>query len=183
MKEDVKEIWKDVVGYEGKYKVSNLGNVKSLNYRRTGKEKLLELQYHLNGYVYVLLHKNGKDYYELVHRLVAKAFLPNPENLPCINHKDENKHNNYVDNLEWCSYEYNNNYGTKNERAKEKLSKKIMCIETGEIFSSLLEAERQTGIYSSNISHSCHGRRKTAGKLHWKYVNNNEEENNNEKIS
>ena len=114
------EIWKDVVYFEGLYQVSNLGRVKSLNYSRTGREKVLKPS-KTNGYLQVYLYKEGKSKRFSIHRLVAFAFIPNPNNLPIVNHKDEDKSNNCVDNLEWCTVAYNNNYGTKNQRQAESL--------------------------------------------------------------
>ena len=86
----MKEEWKDIKGYEGLYQVSNLGRVKSLNYRRTGNEKILSLRKHKNGYVYIGLSKNGKTKHLRVHRLVAETFISNPNNYLEVNHKDEN---------------------------------------------------------------------------------------------
>ena len=117
------EIWKDIAGFENSYMVSNLGNIKSKErsvivndnpvYERHLKEKILKPEL-TRGYYTVGLHKDGKLIkLAYVHRLVAEAFLPNPNNLPQINHKDENPKNNCVDNLEWCTCNYNNNYGTK----------------------------------------------------------------------
>lgn len=116
----MKEMWKDIPGYEGLYQVSNLGNIRSLKYAGGNKVKLLK-QATTNGYKQVQLSKNGKGKNHLVHRLVAIAFIPNPNNLPVVNHKDENPSNNNVDNLEWCTQEYNINYGTRNERASESM--------------------------------------------------------------
>ena len=118
------EIWKEIEGYEGKYEVSNLGNVRSLKYARSNKVKLLK-QASDHGYKRVNLFKNGKRKSHWVHRLVAIAFLPNPNNLPQVNHKDENKTNNRMDNLEWCTIKYNMNYGTRNERQSKSLSKRM----------------------------------------------------------
>lgn len=112
------EIWKDISGYEGLYQVSNLGNIKSFNYGGHGKIKLLKLE-NFKGYKRVVLSKNGKTKRYFVHRLVAMTFIPNPDDLPIVNHKDENKTNNNVNNLEWCTHEYNVNYGTRNERTSE----------------------------------------------------------------
>lgn len=125
-----KEYWKPVLGYEGLYEVSNWGRVKSMNYNHTGKERIMKLVPNKAGYLYVVLYKNGKVKTFRVHRLVAEAFLPNPDNLPEVNHKDENKLNNNVNNLEWCSAKYNSNFGTRNKRiiAKNtngKRSKKV----------------------------------------------------------
>ena len=108
------EIWKNIAGYEGLYEVSSFGRVRSL---RFGKTKILKPGKNKKGYLRVSLCKNGKQKTFFVHRLVAQAFLENPQNLPQINHKDENKQNNRLENLEWCSCDYNNNYGTRNERA------------------------------------------------------------------
>ncbi len=111
----MQEIWKDVQGYEGLYQVSNLGKVKSFRGScKFGKPKELLLKPTLinSGYGVVTLYSNEKRKKFQIHRLVATAFIPNPMNLPCVNHKDENKLNNSVENLEWCTYEYNNNYGT-----------------------------------------------------------------------
>ena len=127
----MQEIWKDIEGYEGIYQVSNKGRVKSLKRKicsnsnnhkyNTLSEKLLKLS---GGgkYIQVILCKDGKTSAKLVHRLVAQAFIPNPNNLPCVNHKDENKKNNDVRNLEWCTYKYNNEYNGRIEKCKDKIS-------------------------------------------------------------
>ena len=107
------EIWKPVVGYENLYEVSNLGRVKSLKDNKGRyREKIKSSSDNGRGYLNVCLYKNGKGKRCYIHRLVAEAFLDNPNNYPIINHKDENKQNNHVSNLEWCDYEYNNTYGT-----------------------------------------------------------------------
>lgn len=120
----MKEIWKDIVNLEGLYQVSNLGRVRSLDhFRKNGagiylqKGKILSPQ-NANGYCFVRLSKNGKTRQYLIHRLVAQAFISNLEQYDEINHKDENKQNNHVSNLEWCTHKYNINYGTGNERRK-----------------------------------------------------------------
>ena len=110
------EIWLQVVGYEGLYEVSNLGRVKSLANEFSRKEKILSQYENKNGYLYVSLCKYGKMKSFRVHRLVAIAFIPNPNGYRCVNHKDENKENNCVDNLEWCTHQYNNTYGTVVQR-------------------------------------------------------------------
>ena len=121
------EVWKPVKGFEGYYEVSNLGRVKRLDrydygcgYARFYKGRILKnLTYKTTGYLHVQLCKSGTIVNKSVHRLVAETFIPNPYNLPQVNHKDEDKSNNVVDNLEWCSSLYNSRYGTKNRRANE----------------------------------------------------------------
>ena len=114
----MEEIWKDIEGYEGLYQVSNLGRVKSFPRKgtHTTKERILKLTKSNKNYVIVILKNNYIQKAKSVHRLVAEAFIPNPNNLPQVNHKDENKLNNKVDNLEWCDNIYNCNYGTRNKR-------------------------------------------------------------------
>lgn len=123
--------WRDVVGYEGKYKVSNTGLVKSCERKirvyhrgydgfRVVKEQLMKTGINNMGYEWVSLRTNNKGKTCFVHRLVAQAFIPNPNNLPYINHKDENPLNNQVDNLEWCSPKYNCNFGNRNIKISKK---------------------------------------------------------------
>ena len=171
----------------GLYQVSNLGRVKHLEFTRpnlltggisTIKEKILKQRLTPFGYYTVLLSKNSKRKWHFVHRLVAQAFIPNPDNLPIINHKDENKLNNEVKNLEWCDYLYNSNYGTRNKRLSETKTnntyntKPVLCVETGRIYPSVREAARQTNIPNTHISACCLNKPhyKTAGGYHWKYV-------------
>ena len=171
------EIWKDIEGYEGLYQVSNLGRVRSLNYKRTGKVQNMKLGTYPNGYKMVDLKKNNKRKAHLVHRLVAKAFIPNPDQLCEVNHKDEDKANNAVDNLEWCSHIYNQHYGTKTERQAKSKGKPVICITTGETYYCASEAMRKTGVDKGNIHKCCRGQYKSAGrhpitgeKLVWKYL-------------
>ena len=112
------EIWKDVKGYEGKYKVSNKGRIKSLNYQNSKKEKLLHLRIgkKRQGYLDVMLSSKNVQKRHKIHRLVAEAFIPNPNNYPEINHIDEDVSNNNVNNLEWCTKLYNLNYGNHKEK-------------------------------------------------------------------
>lgn len=122
----MKEIWKFIPGFEHHYQISNLGRVKRLQYKQvdnygTGRVRIypekIENQYISNtGYFQVDLRTRTQRRRVNVHRLVAEAFIPNPDNLPCVNHKDENKLNNDVTNLEWCDYFYNNSYGTTRQR-------------------------------------------------------------------
>lgn len=125
----MKEIRKDIKGYEGLYQVSNLGRVKSFRgSTKFGKPKEFILKPYLNnsGYCVVTLYIDScKKHKFQVHRLVAEMFINNPQGLPCVNHKDEDKTNNCVSNLEWCTYQYNNNYGTARVRAVDTISKPI----------------------------------------------------------
>lgn len=154
-----KEIWKDIDGYNGDYQISNFGNVKSL---KNNKEKLIKpffTKSNKEGYLIVNLCKNNKRKINLVHRLVAEAFIPNPNNFPMINHKDENKLNNHVNNLEWCNSKYNNNYGTLRERMKEKLSYKVAKYDLNgnliKIYNSAHEAAKENNIDQGGISLCC----------------------------
>lgn len=110
------EVWRPVKGFEDKIAVSNLGNVANLNYRSRGERRIVPQSLEVKGYHKVSFNINGKVCTFKVHRLVAEAFIPNPENYKEVNHKDENKANNSVDNLEWCDTAYNCNYGTRNAR-------------------------------------------------------------------
>lgn len=169
----MKEIWKDIEGYEGCYQVSNFGRVKSLMY---GKEKILKLEKTNKCYFRVALCKNGKVKRYFVHILVCKAFLPNPDNLPFVNHKDENQSNNFANNLEWCDRKYNNNYGNHNKKVSEslinhpKFSKKLLCIETGVVYQSTHQAERDLGLSRGCVSKACRGIYKKVSGFHWRYT-------------
>lgn len=159
----MKEIFKDIEGYEGLYQVSNFGRVKSLGNDKTRKEKILKPAKNIKyGYLYIVLCKQGKRKQHLVHRLVASAFLPNPNNLPEINHRDECKTNNNCSNLEWCDRQYNIDYSN---------SKQVLCVETGKIYPSAHEAKRQLGFNNTHISSACRGRLKTYKGFHWQYAN------------
>ena len=168
------EIYKDIKGYEGKYQVSNLGNVKSLHYGNTTKEKLLKPVLHKDGYLFVSL---GHDNTKAIHRLVAETFIPNLNNMPIVNHKDENKQNNSVDNLEWCSYKYNSNYGTNIERIAKNESKPINQYDLQGNFikswNSGTEIKRILGYSNGNICSCCRGKQKTAYGYKWQYANEN----------
>lgn len=161
----MKEIFKEIEGYEN-YQVSNYGSVKSLGNGKTRKEKVLKPTKNKDGYLRVGLCKQGKRKMYLVHRLVTSAFIENPNNYEEVNHKDEDKTNNKVENLEWCDHKYNINYGTRTE----KISKQVMCIETGVVYSSTMEVERQLGYFQTYIASVCNGKNKTAYKFHWCYV-------------
>ena len=164
------EEFRDIPGYEGLYEVSNLGRVRSLE-----TERILKPSKNTCGYLFVSLYKNGIKKAVRIHRLVALAFIPNPDNLPCINHKDEDKTNNTVDNLEWCDDKYNANYGTRNERIAEKTRKPVLQYDLLGNFirewPSITKVEEETGIWQTHISKCCLGLRHTAGGYLWKYKN------------
>ena len=179
------EIWKDIVGFEGYFQVSNLGRVKSLDRVITNKMGVMrnfkgfvkKLTPDNQGYMVVTLSRDGKDTQWLVHRLVAEAFIPNKENLPFINHKDEVKDNNHVDNLEWCTCKYNNRYGTSPERTRNKIRELgqmravVQLSLNGEKineYESVSDASRETGVILQNIHQAANGGFSTQGK--WKRV-------------
>lgn len=174
------EVWKDIAGYEGLYQVSNQGNVRSLDrvseHNFSGKITLkgTEKKPSFDGkYLFVVLSKEGKRKQVTVHRLVAEAFIPNPQGLPCVNHKDENKKNNVVDNLEWCTNKYNSNYGTCIERSREKKEKKVVQYDLNGNFikewKSLAEAEKIGGFDHRGTSRCATGQRNKAYGYVWKY--------------
>ena len=172
------EEWRDIKGFEGLYQVSNLGRVKKLNYRgKENREKILKGVPDKDGYLRIHLHKYNKSKTKRIHRLVAECFIENPNNYPMINHIDENKQNNNVENLEWCTTKYNNTYGMRIEKAAISKSKKVICITTGEKFDSIKEAARKYKISNGRISANCKNKSKSAGrhpitreKLVWKYL-------------
>ena len=164
------EIWKDVSGYEGLYKVSDKGRVKSIGY---GKERILKPRKYKDGYIHVSLYKNCEIKQYLVHRLVAKVFISNPENLPEVNHKDENPSNNNLENLEWCNRKYNNNYGTRTQRVTGKLSKPVLQYTKDGKFvrewKSTMDVQRNLGYSCSGISQCCLGKLNSAYNFVWTY--------------
>lgn len=159
------EEWKDILGYEGLYQVSNIGRIKLLHFN---KELLLKPCFD-GRYYHITLFKNGKPKLYNIHRLVAKTFVPNPKNLPCVNHKNENKKDNRAGNLEWCTYKYNLNYGTSQKRRASKQCKPVICIETGKKYKSMVDAGKQMGIGYKHIGDCCKGKRNIANGYHWKY--------------
>lgn len=186
----VKEVWKPVKGFEGFYEISNYGRVKSKeryvlckNKPTKIKGKILKFGINSSGYCFVIMVKDNIRKMHLVHRLVAEHFIPNVNNLPQINHIDENKENNHVSNLEWCTAKYNVNYGMRSQKVSEKLrgrynrediSKKIKQLSKEgmliHIFPSIREANRAIGKPSRHISECCHHKRKTAYGYRWEFV-------------
>lgn len=170
MKIDMPEIWKPVTTYEGLYEVSNKGFVRSI------KTQKIIIPRKPRGYLQVGLSKNGirKGFY--IHRLVALAFIENKNKYKEINHIDENKCNNDVSNLEWCSRKYNCNYGTKTQRAKNKICHKVFQLskdnEIVNYFNSIEDAHLFTGVNRGHISSCTNNKRKTAGGYKWVLFNN-----------
>jgi len=159
------EIWKDIEGFEGRYQISNYGNVKSIIRK---KHRILSPSIKHNGYLGVNLYdENKKMWNKQIHRLVAIAFIPNPDNLPQVNHIDENKENNHADNLEWCTQNQNIHHGTLYQRVREtRISEQlknapipiIQCDLDGNPireFSSITEASKILGINKGNIQRAC----------------------------
>lgn len=181
------------IDFTGKYEVSEYGEVRSLNYNNQGFVKLLSYRKNSKGYLSYRLNYEGKTYRVLSHRLVAIAFIPNPDNLPQVNHKDENKLNNHYSNLEWCDNNYNCNYGTRNQRlstantghkhsteTKEKI--RNASLDRGNIsvvqlddegnfiaeWKSVTFAAKSLGI-CNHISDCCKGLRDHCGGYRWMY--------------
>ena len=162
------EKMKDIKDYEGLYAITRDGNVWSYK----SKKFLKPADNNGKGYMTICLIKNGKKKTHYIHRLVAEAFIPNPDNLPQVNHLDENKSNNCVENLEWCDAKYNINYGTRIER----ISKPVYCEELNRTFKSGKEAAKELGISNENICNCCKGKLKTTGGFHWRYAETSVEE-------
>lgn len=169
------EIWKDIKGYEGMYQISNLGRVKSFKMKKVEHEYILKPYSTKKGYLRVSLSKHNKYKGPLIHRLVATYFLDNPYNYKEVNHKDENKQNNCVDNLEWCDRKYNVLYGTAKKReanTKHKYYIEQYTINNNFIkqWKSLKEIEDNTNYKKNNIQQNCLGNTKSAYGYKWKYI-------------
>ena len=189
----MEEIWKAVLGYENYYEVSNYGNVRSVTKIITSlyrcsflrKSKLLKPATNHKGYLEIALSIKGKLKTHTIHSLVAKAFIPNPENKPTVNHKDGIKENNYVDNLEWATkseqsihaYEHNLNrikcYSKGKFGSKNSFSKKVSQYTKDNVFitnhGSIIEAAEITNTNKTSICLVCRNKQKTAGGYIWKY--------------
>lgn len=158
------EEWRDVIGAEEYYQVSNLGRIRNkitkdiLKPSKSGEYRHIELRYGINKNV-------------LIHRLVAEAFVPNPFNFRCVNHIDENKENNRADNLEWCTYQYNNTYGKGALQRNSKVIQYDMAGNALKIWESMKEASEKLGINAEGISGCCRGKKKTCGGYAWTYAN------------
>ena len=162
----MKEIWKNIKGYEGLYQISNLGRVKS--FRRKNKV-ILKLREDKDSYLLVNLYKDRKQRTFKVHRLVAQAFLDDKNNLPEVNHRDENKVNNCLENLEWCTHVYNNNYGTKNRVRSKRVKQFDLNGKYIKTYNSMRQACKELNI-SDNIGLCCQKKTKSCGGFYWEYA-------------
>lgn len=183
MKTDNNETWRAVKGYEGMYEVSNMGRVRTLHtndsYPRDREGRVLCAQLDNRGRYSVALCKNGKCKRMQVHRLVAMAFLPNPNNYPVVNHKDENPQNNTVENLEWCTTKYNLHYSNVPKKMKAAAVKKqqkavLMYDKKGNFireFESATKAAEYVGDFQQNVSKNCYGQTKSVKGYSFKFKN------------
>ena len=188
------EEWRPVVGYEGLYEVSSLGRVRSLDryidtvsglgepYKRFSKGRVLKLLYNNKGYLHITLYNGTTDKQKLVHRLVAQAYIPNPYNLPEVNHKDQNPVNNRVDNLEWCDRIYNVNYADGRERHRRAVSRPIEQLTMdGQHIAYYLGIKticKNTNMCRRSIQRCLHGlkRHKSAYGYRWRYADISKDE-------
>lgn len=164
------EQWKKIDGYDGSYLISSLGNVFHVG------RGALRLSTDSGGYHYVRLRRGGISKFPKVHRLVAEAFIPNPNKYPCINHKDENKKNNAVSNLEWCTPKYNTNYGTCIKRRALNCRKHVVqfSLDGEQIreWDGIVSASQELHIDGSSITKAAKGKRMSAGGFIWEYAQN-----------
>ena len=160
------ETFVKIDGFE-KYEVSNLGKIRNVKSGRILKPRLTK-----NGYLEHLLYKNNKQKHLLLHRIIATTFIDNPEKKPQVNHIDENKLNNDLSNLEWCTIRENNIHGTRIKRIAEKRSIEVIQLDLNDnifnVFKSMVQAEQETGVFASSIGACCSGKRKSAGGFKWK---------------
>ena len=172
---NLKEVWKDIKGYEGLYQVSNMGKIKSLKFSHGNKEKILKGNKEKFGYLVVTLYKNkGRKNFK-IHRLVAETFIPNPKNLPQVNHIDGNKQNNRIDNLEWCTAKENTNHAHKtglanNDNSKIKVKQYDLNGNFIREWDSITDIEKSLNIDKSSVVKVCKHKRNQAGGYVWKYL-------------
>lgn len=179
----MKEEWKPIIETEGRYEISNLGNIRGVDRyarvcgggQRFIKGRIVKPNVCSNKYLMFNASMGETTKHFLVHRLVAQYFIPNPNNFPEVNHKDEDPQNNHMDNLEWCTPKYNCNYGTRNQRCMEKVIKKPVKQLTLDgvlikVYPMIKDAERQTGVDSTQIIRVCKGTNITAGGYKWEYA-------------
>lgn len=162
------EQWRDVPGYEGFYQVSNQGQV-----RRTKSGRLLKPHNSGNGYLQAMLSKDNRRNYQLIHRLVALAFIPNPEGKPQVNHKNGVKSDNSVHNLEWCTMSENLLHRHRVLGLPGCRSKVVICLDTGTAYPSAKAAAQATGAHRSAVTQCCLGKQKTTKKLRFKFKEDN----------
>lgn len=166
------EKWKSVAGYEGLYEVSNMGRVKSLK-----KDLILKPHANSRGYINQGLYKDGKYEFIGVHRLVAKAFIENPNDYNEVNHIDENPSNNNANNLEWCNHDYNIHFGTALSRMRKSVISNFtpfICEETGVIWKSQAECAKKMGIDRTNLGRHLNGKKSHISGLHFHYLDSAE---------
>lgn len=166
----IEEIWKNIEEFDG-YQISNFGNVKSFRYRNKNNPKILKKIIDKDGYYVINLYRNKKCIQKRIHILVANAFISNLKKLPQVNHKDENKLNNKVDNLEWCTAKYNCNYGTRNQRISKKINQYDLEENYVKTWDSIIDVEKKLNIFHSRIIECCQGKRKSIGGYKWRYYN------------
>lgn len=174
----MEEIWKPIPGFEGYYEASNLGRIKSLDRKmisslgnefiKPGRIRKLIRNESTGYYAVVLCGKTKKTM--TVHRLVALAFLENPDNLECVNHKNENKHDNRPENLEWCSKSYNNHFGSKETASDKPVIAKHLITGEETIYPNARTAAKQTGANYKNVSACCNGKRRKAAGYEWRFL-------------
>ena len=158
------EIWKTIKAHPN-YEVSNLGNVRHIK-----KKQNRMPQDNGTGYKFISIKENGKNINLYIHRIVAEAFVANPEGKEFVNHLDENKTNNAASNLEWTTRLENNNYGTRNEKISKAKSKPVYCVELDKVFEGAKAAAAELGANDKSICKCCRGIYKTAGNYHWRYA-------------
>lgn len=193
----IQEKWKDIPGYKGIYQASSLGRIRSveryikcnvsnqhkvnIKTKRHIKEKILKCGIDKDGYKKISLSKDGKTKYFRVCRLIAMTFIPNENQSLQVNHKDENKKNDCIDNLEWCTCKYNQNYGTRNKRISRSRMREVYKLDLNgnfiEKFKSIIDASKSSNRNYRNISAVCNGKQKTCGGYKWVYAKTFKTEN------
>ena len=171
------EVWKTCI-YNGEvfngYEVSTMGRVRSLNYGGRGEVQELKLREHTSGYLQVTLCKDSKKKTCYIHRLVGCTWIPNDDNKPTINHLNEDKHDNRVENLQWADMNEQVHHGTFQQRMKKTITeikgKRVLCVETGQVFDSVKQASEWLGVSKNAIRKACLGKSKTCRGYTWKFV-------------
>lgn len=184
------EIFKDFPGFEDYYEISNWGTLRGKNrivvskngIKKKIKEKKISYYFLANGYCHIQLKISNIGHHYLLHRAMAMAFLPNPLMLPEVNHKDEDKTNNFIyigkdgivnqekSNLEWCDHRYNCNFGERSQKAGIKHRTPVRRISDGAVFSSIGEAAKKIGVSIQALSAHLHGKNKTCGGEEWEFI-------------